>query len=133
MANVRHKRNIVMREMQDKEVPDEVFGVLRDRGGQPHVCTKHPFPSKKDALSSVNRMGNKKEKAKRAYYCKCGAWHITSKPRHESVSIDALVTELKKLKQLITSGDSTSKYYECKSLWESVAKHFESGKTDQTF
>lgn len=119
-----------MYEMQDKEVPDEVFGILRDRRDPAYVCQKHPFLNKKEALSSVNRMGNKKEKAKRAYYCKCGAWHITSKPRHEATSIDALVTELKKLKSLITSGDSTSKYYECKSLWGSVSKHFESGKTD---
>jgi hypothetical protein len=112
--------------MQGKEVQDEVFDVLRDRSSSSYVCAKHPFQNKKEAMSSVNRMGNKKEKAKRAYYCgHCGAWHITSTERHEVSDISILMDELEKLKLLITSGDSASKFYECKVLWGEVAKHFE--------
>lgn len=111
-----------------KKIQDEWDGLVFG-GKDPHLCQKHPFLNKKEALSSVNRMGNKKEKAKRAYYCKkCGAWHITSTSRHEVSDIDQLITELKKLKHLITSGDANSKYTEVKALWGEVAKHFESGK-----
>lgn len=69
------------------------------------MCSKHTFPTKKEAKSCVNlsmkRKGrNGSVRSRRTYYCRgCCGWHITSKKRFEVIAIEELISDLEHLKK----------------------------------
>lgn len=68
-------------------------------------CGKHIFIDKKEARSSVNRMGNKRIRSVRAYYCSiCNGWHVTSKKNFKIKETRAMINELESLTKIIDQG-----------------------------
>lgn len=67
-----------------------------------YLCNKVKFGSEKDALFSLKKIketSDRKIIPIRAYHCKCGAWHLTSKRDvfKEDERVEQLETEIKNL------------------------------------
>ena len=72
------------------------------------VCKKSKFANEEEAEASIKKIKNTSNRSVipvRAYLCKCGAWHLTSKRNfHDDVNrIQELETEKQKLNETISA------------------------------
>lgn len=69
-------------------------------------CIKVKYTTERFALEDIDRIKRKSIRKKiptRAYFCKCGFWHLTSKPDKRDEVVFALLDEIKLLKHKLDS------------------------------
>jgi hypothetical protein len=76
---------------------------MNDAIKKSHLCNKTKFATEKDALHSLKKIqkrSSRKTVPQRAYLCRCGAWHLTSKVDvfEEAKKVETLKNEIVMLK-----------------------------------